>query len=139
MSFNPITLEVDGTLRNPVVLGAVIAWSLMLTVLFSAAVRLFRNRWAVLVIVALMVFVTPAAQNLLVNSYYVFRGFSGAGLWGHPPLWLAPSAAAILAFGSRALLRHKASSVEALTAIRHWRILLTCGHRGNPRLHRASR
>ena len=111
MSFNPITLEVDGTLRNPVVLGAVIAWVLVLTVLFVAAVRLFRNRWAIAIIVALMVVVTPTVQNLLVNSYYVLRGFSGAGLWGHPPFWLAPLAASLLAFGGRALRRRKASSV----------------------------
>ena len=110
MSFNPVTLEVDGTLRNPVVLGAVIAWSMLLVLLFAAAIRLLRNRWAVAIIVGVSLVVTPAAQGVLVSLYYAARGFSGAGLWGHPPFWLAPLAAAILAFGGRALLRHKVSN-----------------------------
>ena len=110
MSFNPITLEVDGTLRNPVVLGAVIAWATLLFVLFVAAIRVLRNRWAVAIIVGMSLVVTPAAQGALVSLYYVARGFSGAGLWGHPPFWLAPLAAAILAFGGKALLDHKVSN-----------------------------
>jgi len=110
MSFNPVTLEVDGTLRNPVVLGAVIAWTLLLVFLFVLAISLLRNRWAVAIIVGMSIVVTPAAQGILVSLYYAARGFSGAGLWGHPPFWLAPVAASILAFGGRALLQHKVSN-----------------------------
>jgi hypothetical protein len=85
MQFNPISLEVDGSLRNPTVLAAVIFWSAVLISLTAWIVKVWPRRRRRVGLVALAYLLTPVAQNA--TGCMTF--------WGGPPVWIAPLAGAV--------------------------------------------
>jgi hypothetical protein len=94
MSFESLTLEVDGTLRNPVVLWSVVAWSVVLSVLAAWFLNSWpkRRRFTPFVVVAF--FATPFAQFAIGNVAYSLHDSRvvSVGFWGGPPMWQAPLA-----------------------------------------------
>jgi hypothetical protein len=91
-----VILEVDGSLANPYVAGAVALWSVLLGTLAVVVVRQFagpgryRFVWGLLFAVALLD--TKSAQLLIGNVLYamVTEGTVRVGFWGGPPVWIGP-------------------------------------------------
>ena len=123
MEFRILTLEVDGTLRNPFVVATVVTWSTMLSgatwllvrwVLGSAepsgASPRLRRVLAVPAL-ALLFLATPVAQHVLGNLIYQLdymrrsETLASVGFWGGPPI--APSWIAAVLFGALCVWRRK--------------------------------
>jgi hypothetical protein len=132
MELRLLDLDVDGTLRNPVVIATVVLWSGMLsgvTVLLvrwmlgarpqtepSARVR----RLLALPALAVLFLATPLAHhligNLIYHVQYMKRGvsLSSVGFWGGPPTvppWLAAAACGVV-YARRRMRRRDAPSRE---------------------------
>src|SRR5438034_4830277 len=108
MDFSFISLEVDGSLRNPTVLLALTCWSVVLsTIAAILAIRLARSR-APMSRTAIAI----ALVCLLVFGYFLTRPFVvivgtaiyrignpksiGVGFWYGPPSWPAPLMAGVV-------------------------------------------
>jgi len=88
-------LEVDGSLANPLVVGAVMIWAAVLaSVAVIVAKRAARGRSATpaLVIGAVLTAATPVAQKVLATILYSAASLHlvGVAFWGGPPLCPAP-------------------------------------------------
>lgn len=105
---NLMDIEVDGSLRNPVVLWTIIAWT---AVLIAAAVVIVLRRVSPVArftrigTVAVVLLLTAPVQFDIVGIVYRLRdpAVMGVGLWGGPPIWLAPLALTV-ADGSRTFM-----------------------------------
>jgi hypothetical protein len=114
MLFNPITLEVDGSLRNPTVLAAVIFWSAALIGLTAWVVKAWPRRRHRVGLVVLAYLLTPIAQNATACMTYWAHDsrISGVGFWAGPPVWIAPLAG-VAAGGIVFWLTHRGLSSNA--------------------------
>jgi hypothetical protein len=97
VSFDPIQVDVDGTLRNPVVAGSVLLWALVLLiacVLFLKSGVRFRAALVAAVLVGGWL-MTPFFVNALVNGLYriTASSLSSVGLFDRSAAWVAPAVA----------------------------------------------
>lgn len=117
MQFDFLTLEVDGSFRNPVVVFVVAVWAGVLAIASMAAAFAWYpsrattppstrgRRVAVVVGVAFLYVATPIAQGILGNVVYAVQShwdggpaIISVGFWGGPPLWPAPVFGLVTAF-----------------------------------------
>ena len=99
-------IVVDGSLNNPVVVIAVIIWSVLLAVItliilhkiFRSYLREFniakkRRILRISIILFLTYIVTPIAEAIIGNIIYMIdMGWNvSVKFWGGPPIWIAPS------------------------------------------------
>ena len=110
MHFDPIQVDVDGSLRNPYTIAAVVIWAALLTLIALRLLRV-RGRLPLVMIAALLLaagLVTPSVVRLLLNlAYAVTSGpYGSIGVIGGPPAWL-PSLLAIGFISVVSVLRRK--------------------------------
>jgi hypothetical protein len=116
MHFDPIHVDVDGSLRNPYVVGAVLLWAALLALLALQCLKM-PSRFAVPAVLLLLILAcaaTPRVVRALLNlAYNGTFGSGSVGVIGGPPAWV-PS---LLAAGSVVLVaavrRRKAVSRAA--------------------------
>lgn len=113
------TLEVDGSLVNPFVAGAVAIWAAVLSSLAVLAARRQGRRTLRIVALAFAVLLTTAtsvAQSVIgVILYSVTSArFVDVGFWGGPPLWPAPVVA--VRWADHTVLPTQCWSIGRLTA-----------------------
>ena len=105
--FSSMHIIVDGSLNNPVVVIAVIIWSVLLAIITLIILhKIFRSYLRELniakkrkilrisiIILFLTYIVTPIAEAIIGNIIYVIdMGCNvSAKFWGGPPIWIAPS------------------------------------------------
>ena len=100
MHFSMRTLEVDGSLQNPIVVLTVLTWSCVLALATAALVRSTMRRqrdrrpWLLIceITIAVLYLATPIVQFLIGTLYYRMN-FAGTGVtlvsvgfWGGPPV-----------------------------------------------------
>jgi hypothetical protein len=98
MELNFMTIEVDGSLRNPFALAAFAIWLVVLVsfaIVFGirAAKQTRKTKWlALLGIGLLLVPITKLAHGLIATLLYNWPdgGVASAGLWGGPPMLPGP-------------------------------------------------
>jgi hypothetical protein len=97
VSFDPIQVDVDGTLRNPVVAGSVLLWAL---ILLTACVIFLKSgaRFRAAAVAAILIggwLMSPLVVSALVNGLYriTASSLSSVGLFGRSPAWVAPAVA----------------------------------------------
>ena len=98
MHFEFMTVEVDGTLNNPVVVQAVLLWSAVLALWTIATLKFWRERRRlVLAVLAGAYVVPPLGQFIIGNVIYRLQDprILSVGFWGGPPIWIAPLAGAM--------------------------------------------
>ena len=99
--FTLLTVEVDGGLRNPYVLGGGVLWTTALTLLGFLAVRSWlaraRIRWAYFATFVVLALVTSSGQLLIAEVLYIVAhdGVTSVGFWGTPSGWIAPLVAVL--------------------------------------------
>jgi len=134
MQFDFVTLEVDGSLRNPVVILAVTTWACILAIVSAfGAIAWVRSRAAVeagaqnrgvaaVLGVALLYMGTPVAQAIIGNVIYALQAkwdggpdVVSVGFWGGPPVWPAPLVGLVAAYVvfRRARSRRSVASARA--------------------------
>src|SRR5678809_909473 len=91
MPFDPIQADVDGTLRNPLVAGTVLAWALVLLLVCLVSLKVARRFGSVAVASVLLAgwLLGPFVVGTLVNGLYRITA-SSVGVFGRPPAWIAP-------------------------------------------------
>jgi hypothetical protein len=109
MHFDPVQVDIDGSLRNPYVVGAVLIWAAVLTLLALGVLR-WPNRLSVVAVAVLLVVacaVTPRVIRELLNLAYNGRvGGGSIGVMGGPPAWL-PSLVAAVGLTVVSAVRHR--------------------------------
>ena len=96
-----MTLEVDGTLHNPIVLRSFVVCAIPVVIvailtghdLASSATRGKRRGMALV----LLIFVSPILIRIVGNALYQVgsRGIISVGFWGGPPIWAMPAIAVL--------------------------------------------
>jgi len=93
------TLEVDGSLVNPFVAGAVAIWAAVLSLAVLAARRQGRRTLRIVALAFAVVLTTATSVAQLVIGVILYSvasaRFVDVGFWGGPPLWPAPVVAVI--------------------------------------------
>lgn len=95
-----LTIEVDGSLANPLASATVVFWAVVLSALVVATIaRLARRRSSGMILLVLTIALmwgTKRAQNVVGNliAAVVLGGWVDVGFWGGPPTWIAPVVAA---------------------------------------------
>jgi hypothetical protein len=92
-----IQADVDGTLRNPVVAGAVLLWALVLFTVCLAFLRSDSRLRGVAVVAAVLIagwLLAPVVVRTFVNGIYRVTSSPSVGFFGRPPAWAASLVAA---------------------------------------------
>jgi hypothetical protein len=96
MSFDSIGARADGTLRNPVVVGVVLIWALVLLAVCLASLK-SGSRFRGVTVVAVLLFgwlLSPFVVITFVNGIYRITSSPSVGFLGRPPAWAASLIAA---------------------------------------------
>ena len=127
MQFDFMTLEVDGSLGNPLVAATVSTWAVVMACAAGIITRawlgnhanhfrLTPRRVLLVIVTSFLFFATSPIQFLMGNLFYyvasVAKGgprITSVGFWGGPPVWPAwvcavlSAAVVVLAFRRRAV------------------------------------
>lgn len=113
-------LEVDGSLANPYVAGAVAAWTVILSAgavwLAQSIVRSGRAAAKTALFVGLLPLTMPA-QIILGEILYQLThpAVTSVGFWGGPPIWIAPAVSCSVALMSWMYFRWRHAGLPSRT------------------------
>ena len=114
MSFDLLTLEVDGSLKNPVVLWTVIAGAIVLALASAYVAFRWPERRRLLPLLAAAYLLTPIGQTIARVLAYRLRDSRviSVGFWG-PPWLLLSTVAGLATFSLVLLLSRRRSAPNA--------------------------